>query len=230
MPRFFAEITSYPLAVIDDMASIRHISGPLRKKMGDEIDIRDELNGYKARISSIEHHRIVLEIITAQDLFDRCEAKLHLAMSLIDIKDMDDTIRFAAELGVSDIYPIISTRSNIRSISDARYKRWQTLVLEAVKQSGRKSIPLVHMTESLEELVHSSSRHWEYRLVAFQGARDSISTYKKTDIGILVGPEGGFTSLESDMILQEGFIPVNLGNTTLRAVTAAITALSVLGL
>jgi 16S rRNA (uracil1498-N3)-methyltransferase len=48
-------------------------------------------------------------------------------------------------------------------------------------------------------------------------------------VGILIGPEGGFTPEERDMILQEGLTPVSLGNTTLRAVTAAIAALSILG-
>jgi 16S rRNA (uracil1498-N3)-methyltransferase len=230
MPRFFADIIQYPKAIIKDINIVRHISGPLRKRKGDEISIRDEVKGYKARISSVEHNRIVLEIIADQDLLNRSETRLHLAICLIDFKDMEDTIRYTTELGVSDIYPIVSARSNIRSISESRHNRWQAIVLEAVKQCERKSIPAIHEITPIEEFIRGASRYWGERLVAVQGAPEFISAYRKPDVGILIGPEGGFTREEEDMIFHEGFTTVSLGNTTLRAVTAAIAALSILGL
>jgi 16S rRNA (uracil1498-N3)-methyltransferase len=230
MPRFFAEITHFPVAVIHDLPSVHHISGPLRKRKGDEIDIRDMLKGYRARIVSIESRQIVLEILTEQDLMDRFSATIHLGMCLFDLKDMEDAVRYSTELGVSSIHPVVSERSNIRSISESRYKRWQAIVLEAVKQCERKSIPVLHRVESLEKFIHSTCRSWGVRLVAIQDANEFISAYKEQDMGVLIGPEGGFTSKELDMILPEGFIPISLGNTTLRAVTASIAALSILGL
>jgi 16S rRNA (uracil1498-N3)-methyltransferase len=228
MPRFFAEITKYPDATISDHLSIRHISGPLRKKKGDMLSIRDRSTGYEARICSIESRLISLEIIAEHELQDRCDGQIHLALSLIDLKDMEDAIRGATELGVSDIYPVVSGRSNIRSISDARHRRFQAIVLEAVKQCERKSIPLVHEVQTLAYFLQDSSRLWGERLVGMQGGKELIGK-KGSGSGILIGPEGGFKPEETEMILQAGFVPVSLGKTTLRAVTATVAALSILG-
>jgi len=229
MPRFFAEITEYPKAVIADQLSIRHISGPLRKKRGDVLSIRDLFRGYEARILSLESHCISLEILSEHELQDRCTRQIHLGLCIIDLKDMEDAIRGATELGVADIYPVISGRSNIRSISDARHKRFQAIVLEAVKQCERKTIPTVHDVLTLACFIHDSSRPWGERLVCLQGGKELDEKERESDLGVLIGPEGGFNPEETDMILQAGFIPVSLGKTNLRAVTATLAALSILG-
>ena len=228
MPRFFAEITHPPQAVIRGKAA-HHITGPLRKKEGDEIHIRDGARGHLARITSIRSGEIVLEILCHEDLSDRCSAHLHLAMCLVDFRDMEEAIRYATELGVAEIRPVIAGRSNIRSVSEARFERWQAIVTEAVKQCERKTLPHLCRPEPLEAFIREVCRLWGERLVALKGAERSISDHRQPDEGILIGPEGGFTPDEQAMILQEGFMPVSLGDTTLRAVTAAIAALSILG-
>lgn len=228
MPRFFAEITHPSQAVIRGKDA-HHITGPLRKKEGDEIRIRDGERGHRARITSIRSGEIVLEILCQEDLSDRCSAHLSLAMCLVDFRDMEEAIRYAAELGVAQIHPVIAARSNIRSVSDARFERWQAIVTEAVKQCERRTLPHLCLPEPLEAFIRKASRLWGERLVALKGAERSISDHKQPDVGILIGPEGGFTPDEQAMILQEGFIPVSLGDTTLRAVTAAIASLSILG-
>jgi 16S rRNA (uracil1498-N3)-methyltransferase len=171
----------------------------------------------------------MLEVVRIEDLFDRSSKSVHLAACLIDFKDMDDMIRYATELGVADIHIIIAGRSNFRTISDARQKRWQDLMLEAVKQCERKALPCLHGAVPLEKFIHGPCLQWGERLVALQGSNRHISEFKVQDVGILIGPEGGFTPEELDVILRKGFTPVSLGNTTLRAVTAAITALGILG-
>ena len=229
MPRFFAEITHYPIAAIKGKAAIHHITGPLRKRIGDEIPIRDGAKGYRARISSVQPHQIILEIVRIEDLSDRSSTHVHLAICLVDFKDMEDIIRYATELGVADIHPIVAGRSNTRVISDTRQERWQAIVLEAVKQCERKTLPCLHGAERLDRFIYGPCRQWGERLVALQGSNHPISEFNAQDVGILIGPEGGFTPEERDMILQEGLTPVSLGNTTLRAVTAVIAALSILG-
>ncbi len=229
MPRFFAEITEYPGAVIVDRFSIRHITGPLRKRSGDVLSIRDLSRGYEARICSMDNRRIDLQIISDHELQDRSGRQVHLGLCIIDPKDMEDAVRGATELGVADIYPVVSGRSNIRSISGARHRRFQAIVLEAVKQCERKSIPQVHEVKSLAQFLHGPSRLWEERLVCLQDGKEIAGEKRKSDLGVLIGPEGGFRPEESDIILQAGFEPVSLGKTTLRAVTAALAALSLLG-
>jgi 16S rRNA (uracil1498-N3)-methyltransferase len=230
MPRFFAEITRFPVAIIVGKGSVRHITGPLRKRTGDEIAIRVGTQGFQARISSIGSDEISVEIIDEEALQDRSPAIVHLAMCLFDLKDLEDALRSITELGVMSIYPVISSRSCIRTITEARYARWQVIIHEAVKQCDRKTIPIINRPVSLEAFIHESSHLWGTRLVAYKDAQQNIFGYRTGDVGILIGPEGGFSAEEIQMITRSGFIPVSLGDTTLRATTAAIAAVGILGI
>jgi len=230
MPRFFAEITQFPVAVIKGRDIVHHITGSLRKRRGEEIAIRVGTKGFRARITSIGSEEILVYIMDEEGLQDRSNAIVHLAMCLFDMKDFEDAIRSATELGVSYIYPVISSRSNIRSITEARYARWQTIILEAVKQCDRMTIPSIQRPVSLDVFIHEISDRWDTRLVAHKGAEHSISKYLGNNVGILIGPEGGFSSEEFRMITNSDYIAVSLGNTNLRATTAAITAVGILGM
>ena len=229
MPRFFAEIEDKNHAVIKGKDA-HHIQGPLRKKIGDELFIRDNTTGYLARISSIASRQISLEILRSQELSERGTTTVHLGMSLIDLKDMDALIRTVTELGVADIYPLIAERSNIRSISDTRRDRWNNIIKEAVKQCERRTIPRIYDPLPLMQGIHTIAESWQCKLVASQNAGTSLCDCKADDIGILIGPEGGFSSLEIDEMLSSGFTPVSMGRTVMRAVTAAIAAAGILGM
>jgi 16S rRNA (uracil1498-N3)-methyltransferase len=230
MPRFFAEITQFPVAVIKGRDIVHHITGSLRKRRGEEIAIRVGTKGFGARITSIGSEEILVYIIDEEVLQDRSNTIMHLAMCLFDMKELEDAIRSATELGVSCIYPVISSRSNIRSVTEARYARWQTIILEAVKQCERMTIPSIQRPVSLDAFIHDISHRWDTRLVAHKGAQHSLLKYLGNNVGILIGPEGGFSSEEFRMITNSDYIAVSLGNTNLRATTAAITAVSILGM
>ena len=230
MPRFFAEITRFPIAIIVGRGAVRHITGPLRKRSGDQIAIRVGNQGFQARISSIGSEEILLDIIDEEALQDRSTARVHLAMCLFDLKDLDDAIRCTSELGVSSIYPVISSRSNIRSITEARFARWEAIILEAVKQCDRMTTPIIHRPVSLDTFICEASPLWGKSLVAYKEAQHSILEYRGNDCCILIGPEGGFSSEELRAITEGGFVPVRLGNTILRSTTAALCAISILGL
>jgi 16S rRNA (uracil1498-N3)-methyltransferase len=229
MPRFFAEIIDKDSAIITGKDA-RHIKGPLRKKAGDELFIRDHSMGYTARISSISSQKVDLEILYSQELSERSAVRVYLGMSLIDLKDMDQIIRVVTELGVSEIYPLIAERSNIRSVSNKRIERWRCIVKEAVKQCERRVVPCIHEPAPIIQFIRKPPVSWKRRLVASLNSDECIYDYRDDDAGILIGPEGGFTSGELETICARGFIPVNMGSSVLRSVTAAITAVGVLGM
>jgi len=230
MPRFFAEITRFPAARIIGREVVHHITGSLRKRRGDEIAIRVGTQGYRAKIASIDKEQILVDVLVEEALLDRGDRVIHLAMCLIEMKDFEDAVRSVTELGVLDIHPVISSRSSIRVVTDARYARWQVIILEAVKQCGRKTIPLIHQPEALDIFLRAIPHIWGKKLVADKDAHSTISENRGDDVGILIGPEGGFSPEELEMIRYSGFLPVSLGNTTLKATTAAVAAVSILGL
>jgi len=229
MPRFFAEIIDSQHAIITG-GDARHISGPLRMKAGDEILIRDAIQGYRARIQSVSMHEIQVTVLEVDELKNRSDRIVRLALSLIDPKDMETAIRLAAELGVAEIQPVIAARSNIRTVTQKRYARWNDIILEAVKQSQSRTVPAVYPPQSLEAFALESQVAPGWNLIACQDASCSLRDVLNHDVRILIGPEGGFTESELSLLEQHTFKPVNLGGTTLRSVTAAITVAAVLGL
>ena len=195
MPRFFAELEDADSAVITG-GDARHIQGPLRKKIGDELSVRDRVKGYMARITSISPQKIGLKITSSQELYERGTTRVHLGMSLIDMKDMDLLIRAVTELGVTGMHPLIAERSNIRTVSDSRRDRWNTIVTEAVKQCERRVIPRIHEPLPLKDFIHSPVSSWEMRVVASQGAEVPLHECRAQETCVLIGPEGGFSPAE----------------------------------
>lgn len=227
MPRFFAEIIDATQAVIRGK-DVGHIAGPLRKKPGDTLSIRDTHNGYAARILRMQPREIQLEILRHEDLPERGQRIIHLGVALIPPADMDTIIRFTAELGVADIQPVVCTHSNIRRINDARLRRWGEIIAEAVKQCGRRTVPSVRDIMDLAPFVSCAPERWPTRLIALADGPTGIWDIDTDEIGILIGPEGGFTPREIELLLETGFKPVHMGRTPLRTVTAALTAVAIL--
>ena len=229
MPRFFADILSHGQAVITGKDA-SHILGPLRKKVGDELSIRDHETGYRARITAADPGRITLQVLSSQELSDRGCCRVHLGISLIDLKDMDDLMRGVTELGVSEIHPVISGRSNVRDIGGKRMQRFRQIILEAIKQCERRSIPVLHEPLMLGEFLERVAPAWPNRLVASPLSHVSLRDYRREDAGILIGPEGGFSEPELERIISCAFTPVHLGRTVLRSYTAALTAVALLAM
>ncbi len=229
MPRFFAEIREQGEAIITGR-DVRHITGALRMKIGDELSIRDRERGYLARITAAGPGGITLEILSSHELTDRGARRVHLGMCLIDLKDMDDLMRCATELGVSEIHPLIAGRSNVRAIGEKRLERWRQIIMEAIKQCERRSIPILHEPLMLEDFLQHIAPAWPYRLVALLSSDTSLGEIRSQEAGILIGPEGGFTDSEMEKILCCEFIPVSMGRTILRSYTAAVTAVALLAL
>jgi 16S rRNA (uracil1498-N3)-methyltransferase len=149
---------------------------------------------------------------------------------------MDLILQKAVELGASTIVPLLTRRTVVRlDKEDGSHKqeRWQQIALEACKQCGRNQVPRVTHPGSLEEFL-KQPREGLLLLASLQSGAVSIkeALAKVTDhhdVTVVVGPEGDFTPEESAAALAAGAIPVTLGPMILRAETAALYCLSVLG-
>lgn len=229
MPRFFAELDPQGTARITGR-DVRHIVRSLRKGPGDELPIRDLHAGYLGRIVSIQPREIILEILSREGLNERSSRIIHLGMSLIDLKEMDDCIRAVTELGVSEIHPVVARRSNIRDVGDKRLDRWRQIIFEAMKQCERQRAPVLHKPLPLGEFLDKTAAAWPCRLVASLSSDSSLQGCTAHEAGILIGPEGGFSPEETEKIHASGFVPVHMGKTILRSCTAAVTAAAILAM
>jgi 16S rRNA (uracil1498-N3)-methyltransferase len=142
---------------------------------------------------------------------------------------MDLVIQKTVELGVKEIIPVITERSQVRETR--KLLRWQKIAEEASRQSGRSIIPVIHdalafdkVFLSVPDLQRKGIVFWETGgeelKSVFESMKDGIN------IDIFTGPEGGLSEHEVQSSLNNGFVAATLGKRILRAETAAISAVS----
>ncbi|MEA2101734.1 MAG: RsmE family RNA methyltransferase [Thermodesulfobacteriota bacterium] len=227
MPRFFCEFTGDHRGFIRGRDAA-HIAGPLRMKKGDHIDLRDRSRGYSGVITSLNRQEIQVKVCGGYRLMDRSDKKVHLSISLFNLKEMDTMVRLVSELGVFDIQPVVSVFSNVRDISQKRYQRWEHIIDQGLKLSGARAIPKIQGIVGLEDLLGRSPKYPRY--VACMGSDSALTSIRDKELEVLVGPEGGFTLDEGQKIDRAGYIPVHMGRTALSSLSAGVAATGILGM
>ncbi|MBE9077681.1 16S rRNA (uracil(1498)-N(3))-methyltransferase [Romeria aff. gracilis LEGE 07310] len=144
----------------------------------------------------------------------------------------DAVVRQATEIGVTDIYPVLSQRTLLNP-SDSRVSRWQRIAQEASEQSERLTIPEIHPPVSFPALLQQPALASQQYLCVARGEYPHLLTQLQKDlsaaaaVAIAIGPEGGWTPEEIAEAAVKGYQPVSLGSAILRAVTASIVALAI---
>lgn len=132
-------------------------------------------------------------------------------------------IEKATELGIRQIYPIITTRSPLGRWRPARYRQ---LMIAAMLQSYQAYLPELQAPIAFEEWIRSCPAAW--RGIAHCEPAQRIPIWQlPLNAGskcVLIGPEGDFTSEEIEMARKAGWQEISLGYTRLRTETAAIVA------
>lgn len=156
-----------------------------------------------------------------------------LGQALIQRDRFDWVVQKSVELGVAAIVPVQTVRTEFKLKENRQQKqlaRWQRIAREAVKQCGRCELPELCLPMDLERFLELPPP-----LKLYLDERDGESlkpllqeSSALTEAIILVGPEGGWTEEERDLIRREGFRPVYLGSTILRSETAALALLGIL--
>ncbi len=150
----------------------------------------------------------------------------------------DLVVRMATELGAATLQPVITERTIAARINA---ERWTVIATEAAEQCERLSVPAIAEPVRLPELLGA----WDpgrTLLVALERAAaegaDSLAAWRartaaspsERQPGLLIGPEGGFSAAERALLRSRPFMaPVTLGPRILRAETAALAGLALLG-
>jgi 16S rRNA (uracil1498-N3)-methyltransferase len=167
----------------------------------------------------------------------RCpESPLRIVLALPPLKGdrMETVIQKATELGVAEVRPVITARTDAAgrpALHGSRQERWEKVASGAAEQCGRAVVPVIHPTATLDGLLAAP---FEGRRILFletpgqpplraEGSRPSSAV-------ALVGPAGGWEPAEAARIQAAGFQPAGLGPRVLRAETAAVAAVTVLQL
>jgi 16S rRNA (uracil1498-N3)-methyltransferase len=140
----------------------------------------------------------------------------------------------STELGVAAIWPVTTARSILRlepRAAENRRLRWQRIVEEAARQSGRADVPPVAPVRPLFEAVQALPAGIQLLVLDEEERERNLSRAMGDGSGALalvVGPEGGLDREEVAELRQAGGESVTLGPLVLRTETAALVALAVL--
>ncbi len=229
MQRYFVKEINEKKAYLSKEDSY-HLQVVMRCKKGEKLEIVCEDKLYLGRVSSLGE--FVCVEIEKEVKTDFLSYKVAIAQGLIKDKKMDFVLQKATELGVYEIIPLITKRSVVKLEGKEQKKidRWQKIVQEASCQAKRIDVPIVHSILSMEELIHL-----DYDVKILCSVNEMSMNIKKVleklnrsdRILFVVGAEGGFDPAEEEMLIENGFIRVSLGNHVLRTETAPLYLLSV---
>lgn len=218
--RFFVpdvELTAKPW--IHDPRLLHQWQHVLRFKPGDQLVLFDgERTERLYKIYKIEKDSIGLSLVTEMER--RVPTReIYLFWAPLKNDNNDFVLQKGTELGVSHFIPILTERSVASGLNIERARK---IVIEAAEQCGRSDIPAVREPINLDTAVDEFSGKID---LYFAERSEEAETQIKTSgaVGVFVGPEGGFTDDEKEL-LNKHSKKLLLHDFTLRAETAAIIA------
>jgi len=184
----------------------------------------------RGRITFVGDARVEFDL--GQEVSRTELAEITLVLAVFKFDRMEWAIEKCTELGVARIVPVIARRtdSHLASASAKRAERWQRIARQAAEQSRRAAPPEIAAPVKLAEALDLPGA---LRIVLAESEertllRDVVKPQKLEDgIVLAIGPEGGWTDDELQSFQQSGWMSASLGNTILRAETAAMAATAV---
>ena len=218
--------------IVLNKTDTHYLKNVMRCKKNDQINLFNENDQeFYSKILEIKKYETILEIF---ELSTNTEIinDIFLIFSLVKKNKMDFIIQKATELGVRKIFPILTERSSIRDINPSRMV---AIAKEASEQSNRISIPeisnLMTMQELLEQWDKKRSILYADEILKINKNLTILNRKNFVKSSLLVGPEGGFSPEENDMLKTYKYVfPISFGETILRSDTAVIVGLSYLNI
>ena len=220
--RIFVDAISPEVTVTGD--EFHHSVRVVRVRVGEEVELFDRAgNAARGTVQTLERESAV--IITAESLPSReSPLAVHLAMAVIQLEKFELVLQKATELGVRSILPMMTERVELRPERYAnKRERWEKIVFEAVKQSGRAFVPAIEEPLAFADVIRRTGEK-----ILFDADAEPSTIERLHEVTLLIGPEGGWTDEELLVARDAGCLFQRLGPRRLRAETAAIAAMAVI--
>jgi len=227
------EVHEHTAALIGEHAF--HLSRVLRAQVGQEFDIATGECVRSGRITSISDDRV--EFALGEELHSEQPIHLTLVLAIFKFDRLEWALEKCTEIGVTRIVPLIARRtdSHLAAAAVKRHERWERIARQASEQARRSSPPEIGSPVKFKDLGQSlrfakaqTEPSNSLRIVLAesehkQRLRDVIVA-PSDNIILAVGPEGGWAIEELHWFRENGWAIASLGDTILRAETAAIIA------
>lgn len=193
----------------------------LRFRPGQKVVLFDGVQHDKLyKIEEIASKEVKLVYVT--DYVRKQPSKeIYLFWSLLKKDKNDWVLQKCTELGVSHFIPLIADRSEKTGFNIERARK---IVIEASEQCGRSDLPSVRQPLKLTQAIEQYFAKTEL-YICEQSSQLPSTTYQiPNTVGVLVGPEGGWSDTEKQLFIDQQLKHLNLHDFTLRAETACLAA------
>ncbi len=227
MHRFYTDsnnVGTQNLIIIGDEA--KHIKNVLRMQTGDTFIAFDGTGvDYLCRIE-----KVGADIETLVLSKNRNDAEPRVKVTLYQAypksAKMEEIVQKAVELGAFSVVPFLSQRCVKRPEDSSRLRR---VSLSAVKQCGRSVLPAVSDVLCFNDAVALMKKHDKLIVCWEEERQTSLKSALEGDawnIGVVIGPEGGFEAAEVERMREAGGVSVTLGPRIMRTETAGIAVMA----
>lgn len=210
-----------------------HLVRVLRLEPGDSFHLFNG-NGleYQARLSGNSKKYTTALITSSHHPDTESKLRIHLYQSIARGEKMDLILQKATELGVTAFTPIVSDRTEVKLDNDRAEKKlhhWQGVIRSACEQSGRSVLPALNPPIAIKQLaLNSHSAQALYLDPKADHRIKSLQISCAEDIILAIGPEGGFSDRDIELLQIAGFQGVSAGPRILRTETAGIAFIAAL--
>ena len=213
-------------------SDIRHIKKVMRMNINDKIEVVYNNKLHICEITSLDPFNI--KVIEELDEDKKTKIELTVAVALVKEQKMDLILQKLTELGVSRIIPVSMERSIVKLDKERFNKkkvRWESICKEASEQSKRTNIPIIEDIKSIKDLTKEDA---DLKLVASTKEKEKLLNYYLQSIEdcakiiMVIGPEGGISDKEEDILVSNGYNRVSFGNVIFRVETATIYVASII--
>ena len=222
------EFTEDRAALIGEHAA--HLARTLRARVGQTFEVACGAHIHHATVVEVVDGRV--EFALGEKIAGVITKPITLLLAVFKFDRMEWAVEKCTELNVASIVPVIARRTekHLAQASEKRVERWRRIAREASEQARRVTPPEITDPVKLREALNFDAG---LRVILAENERelnlvDVLHSRRNTEsLALAVGPEGGWTEDELQAFGAAEWIAASLGETILRAETAAIAAMAI---
>ena len=211
-----------------------HLVRVLRLREGDEcVLFNGDGNDYRARIASAGKREVVAQVLSSSPVDNESPLRITLVQGIARGEKMDLILQKATELGVAGFIPVLAERTEVKldaERTDKRMAHWRSVIVSACEHSGRARVPALSPPITLGHVATQLADD-AVKLTLDPLGDSTLATLAAPVAGsvvIAIGPEGGWSPRDREILRTAGFIGLRLGPRILRTETAGLAAIAAL--
>ena len=224
--------TGAEFALPEDTAN--HLLRVMRLREGDAcVLFNGDGHDYTAELTSAGKREARVRIGAKQEVGNESPLRITLLQGIARGEKMDLILQKATELGVSAVLPVNAERTEVKldaARAEKRLAHWHSVIVSACGQSGRARVPVLSPPQSLMAAAQALPADTLKLTLDPQGQRRlaSLDAAPAGGVVIAIGPEGGWSPRDRQVLQDAGFQGLQLGPRILRTETAGLAAIAAL--